>query len=109
LKSEDTPIKKEIVQVIPEIVLKGIYQKLYKEEKKNPSSDPLLHSIFTDITKGKIKISNELSSDNTDFLSELANDPLLEEEWKSIGLDIESKTLKEEILENDPMLKKKVK
>lgn len=107
-KSPNSPRKKAIFNSIPSPVLKGVLKKLYEMEDKLPSKDEILTTLFNDIERGNIKLASDNESSNVSLL-ELANDPLLDKQWVDIGLEMQSKNLKKEMLESDPLLKNKVK
>lgn len=107
-KSPNSPRKKAIFNSIPSPVLKGVLKKLYESEKTLSSKDEILTTLFNDIERGNIKLASDNQSSNASLL-ELANDPLLDKQWVKMGLEIQSKNLKKDMLESDPLLKNKVK
>jgi hypothetical protein len=107
-RTPNSPRKKAIFNSIPSPVLKGVLKKLYEMENKYPSRDEILTRIFKDIETGSIKLASDKQSSNASLL-ELANDPLLDKQWINMGIELQSKNVKKEMLESDPLLKNKVK
>ncbi len=106
-KTKNTIRKKTIFNAIPESVLKSIFKKLYQHGPTQASQDEILKQLLSDAEKSSIKVGS--IKENNPLLMEIANDPVLDQEWINISLEVKSKAIKKEIVESDPLLKKKVK